>query len=206
MQLSKPGSKTCEVCGKPTIYRVLRAEQRTWIGEHDFCEQHAKEFHAREYSSDLSETGAERRLDTATRFDIESVLIKSGEWDAFYFLREHGGRRHFSAKIGYCEVVSLYYNLPCSANSQLGTHSAFGRAINALQGTVQDVLIYGFTETEKHFHAFLRIRHVDKLIEVDIRPSDALNLAVVCNVPIFVSEKAWQTYMTSPPETAEPLG
>ena len=97
--------------------------------------------------------------------------------------------------MGYCGSTELYWNVQRPANARPMTHTAFAASIAALGGSLQDVVINGFMETENCFRALLRIRQANELLEVDVRPSNALNFAVVCNVPIFVSEIAWQTYM-----------
>ena len=50
---------------------------------------------------------------------------------------------------------------------------------------------------ENCFQAFIRVKKADELVQVDARPSDAINLAVVCNVPILVSEIALRIYEKS---------
>jgi len=98
--------------------------------------------------------------------------------------------------MGYCEAASLYLNVQRSTDTEPGAPVIFADAIAVLGGSVQDVLIHGFSDIENCFLASLRIRQGDQLIEVDARPSDAISLAVVCDVPILISPMAWDTYRT----------
>jgi len=131
-----------------------------------------------------------------TLFDIELLIVcGDGPQDGVYFLREHGGRRRFSSTMDYCQTAALYWSLQPSGASRRATHAVFANSISALGATVQDVVIYGASETDGAFRAMLRMQQSGGLVEVDVRPSDALNLAVACSVPILVSENAWRTYI-----------
>jgi bifunctional DNase/RNase len=62
-------------------------------------------------------------------------------------------------------------------------------AIVSLGGRLQYVEIDKFFPAEKIYEAKLHIRQMNTQIIVDVRPSDALILAIICDVPIIVSEE-----------------
>ncbi len=59
-------------------------------------------------------------------------------------------------------------------------------AIQALGGALQDVLIDKFEQ--EIFHAKLHIDQRGQLISVDVRPTDAIALALMCDLPIEIAE------------------
>ena len=66
------------------------------------------------------------------------------------------------------------------------THDAWVDTITACGGELQDVLVHDLRD---HFYyAQLRILQGERLVTVDVRPSDSFVVAVTCDVPIFVTE------------------
>jgi bifunctional DNase/RNase len=66
-----------------------------------------------------------------------------------------------------------------------------GRLINSLGGTLQEVIINRLEQAT--YFAALRIRQQDRLVEVDIRPSDAFNLAIRESTPIYITNQVLDT-------------
>jgi bifunctional DNase/RNase len=67
--------------------------------------------------------------------------------------------------------------------------------ITELGGELQDVII---NDLQNHtYYARLRIRQDGELREVDSRPSDAIALAVTCQVPIYVNESVLEEALRS---------
>jgi bifunctional DNase/RNase len=193
--LSELSSHVCLVCGDPAIVHFHVARGRRWAGIHHACEQHIDEVLAR-YFYENPVGSAEQPFESATPFDIEILLVRSdGPADGVYYLRQPSSGRYFCSTMGYCESAALYLNIESSQPPRPGTHVKFAQTISLLGGLLKDVIITGFLQRENCFCAHLRVQQSDKLHEIDIRPSDALNLAIICNVPIFVSELAWRTYM-----------
>jgi len=101
-------------------------------------------------------------------------------------LRNVGGEYRFFMLTGMLEAWALSYNLKNEVLSRPLTHKALSNAITALGGTLQDVVLDYFDEANKWYHAKLRIVNAHRLVAVDVRPSDAFNMAVVCKVPILI--------------------
>ena len=54
-------------------------------------------------------------------------------------------------------------------------------------GEFQDIVI---SELREHtYYALLRVRKDGELLEIDARPSDAIAIAVTCDLPIYVNEE-----------------
>jgi bifunctional DNase/RNase len=66
------------------------------------------------------------------------------------------------------------------------THDGWVATITA-RGQLQDVFVNDLREYV--YYAQARIRQGERLVTVDIRPSDGFSLAVLCGVPILVAER-----------------
>jgi uncharacterized protein len=66
------------------------------------------------------------------------------------------------------------------------THDLLASTIEALGGTVERVVV---TEVKDDtFFARVHVRRRAESLEIDARPSDAFNLAIRCDAPIFVAD------------------
>ena len=53
------------------------------------------------------------------------------------------------------------------------------------------------SELREHtYYAFLRVRQEGELLEIDARPSDAIAIAVTCDLPIYVNEEVLNDVMS----------
>jgi bifunctional DNase/RNase len=70
------------------------------------------------------------------------------------------------------------------------THQAMAEVLEALDGKLQDVIVYDLVkrQTDSYYCAYLRIARAGDVINVDVRPSDALTLAVICETPILIDD------------------
>ena len=196
-----PDSQVCAVCGDAATVHVNVARHRKWLVIHHACEEHAAEILTGYFSADLAAGGVQSSFDSAIPFDIELLVVRSdGPRNGTYYLQQAGRSRRFCCTMGYCESAALYLSIQDSTTSRRGPYATFARTIIQLGGSVQDVLVSGFSKRDNCFVALVRIMKADDLVEIDARLSDAINLAVVCNVPILVSQEAWRTYENSLPE------
>ena len=63
-------------------------------------------------------------------------------------------------------------------------------AIAALGGILDHVIIDSLDRAARVFHATIRMGQYSSLLEVDVRPSDAITLAVIAGTPILVADEA----------------
>jgi len=65
---------------------------------------------------------------------------------------------------------------------------------------LREVLVDEFLPAQHVFHAKLRIATSRDVVAVDVRPSDAIIMAMICNVPIFVANDVVSQFdSTRPP-------
>jgi uncharacterized protein len=73
------------------------------------------------------------------------------------------------------------------------THAAWAATITELGGVLQDVVL-DCGEGEDWWSATAHIVKDDRVLSVDVRPSDAYVLALIHSVPIFVIEEALERF------------
>ncbi len=107
--------------------------------------------------------------------------------------REVDGVRSFPLAVGIFEATSIDRRLKGLSSPRPLTFDAFAATITALSGKLRDVIINELKDTT--YYARLRILQarsfvftVHRLVEVDVRPSDAVALALAFAVPILIPE------------------
>jgi hypothetical protein len=187
--LSDKSTQPCLVCGEPAIVHIHLAVDRKWAKIHQLCRRHADEMLVPYSAANLATQSAHETSNGTACFDIEVLVVTKNEWDAIYWLREQNGSRRFSAKMGYCEAAALYLNLQHHDTPRApGPYDALASTIVSVGAMLKDVLIHSFSEGQRSYRASLSIQQPSGLVSVNVRPSDAINLALICDVPISISE------------------
>jgi RNA polymerase sigma factor (sigma-70 family) len=99
-------------------------------------------------------------------------------------LAEVGGDRRLPVYIGAAEAVALACSLEAVEAPRPMTYQFAADLARAGGSDVTDVRVT--TLTEHTFYAVVVLHGPEGRAEVDARPSDALNLALVCGVPVYV--------------------
>ncbi|HKD37776.1 MAG TPA: bifunctional nuclease family protein [Pirellulales bacterium] len=164
-----------------------------WIkNRHCEVEQHLCEAHARDVltSSPLSFsrfTGKREVLEGARQFEIGMVLISEINDQQVIYLYDVDNGRLFPLLIGIFEATSLDRRLKGLISPRPLTHDAWTDTIRVLDAEVQHVLIARLRDHT--YFAEARVRHQGRIKIVDLRPSDAFNLALLFDRPIFISNE-----------------
>jgi bifunctional DNase/RNase len=120
------------------------------------------------------------------RLRLGRVVISEVHEQQVIMLKEVDGERRFYIVIGIFEAVGIdraYKQLP---SPRPLTHDAWLSSLLAVGARVQAVCISGLQEHT--YYATLRLQHDGQLIEVDMRPSDAVLMALKANAPLFIPE------------------
>lgn len=99
-------------------------------------------------------------------------------------LREHSGDRTLPIHVGAAEATALACSLESVEMPRPMTYAMAASLLAAGNGRVVDVRITNLAE-RTHYGA-IRVDGPNGVVEVDARPSDALNLALVVTAPILV--------------------
>ncbi|HEX8322409.1 MAG TPA: bifunctional nuclease family protein [Tepidisphaeraceae bacterium] len=118
--------------------------------------------------------------------ELARVIIIEMQEHQMIVLREVGGERSFPIIIGAVEATAIDRRLKGIPAPRPLTHDLLANVIENLGGTLEAIEINNLQEHT--FFARLHVRQNGKLLKIDSRPSDAIALGVVGNVPILVAE------------------
>jgi bifunctional DNase/RNase len=183
-----------EGCSQPGKIHVTAVDRRQLAWRRNWCEAHARELLELHCSQPpaTQDWGPAKTPVTCpaegwTEFDPELLTNKDEEVRGTVHLSEVSGLRRFWIAIGYAESSILYWKFERKSFVRPLTHDALAATISALGGELREVLIDEFLPAQHVFHAKLRITRSREVLAIDVRPSDAIIMAMVGNVPIFVA-------------------
>jgi bifunctional DNase/RNase len=135
----------------------------------------------------------EKRRKTMVKVTIADVIKpkpKEGQEPLFdnyvVVLYDEAGRRLLPIWVGLAEGESIAVGLSDLAFPRPLTHRFYSGLLQSINARVEEVRVV--TLKKDTFYAVVKIRCGKKTSEVDARPSDAIALAVLNDVPIFVAE------------------
>lgn len=120
------------------------------------------------------------------RVTIDSIRVSLISPQRIVVLREEDGERHVPIWIGPYEAEALTLSLRGANVPRPLTHDLLKSLVDALEATVSHIVINDLRDDT--FFATIVLDQDGKVIEVDARPSDAVNLAVRTSAAIFVAE------------------
>lgn len=126
-------------------------------------------------------------------------------------LAERDGPRRLPIYIGPAESTALACSLESLEMPRPMTHQLAVNLVTASGSRLNDIRITCLAEST--FYAIVTLDGTAGRVEVDARPSDALNLALICNIPIHVDaaildnteatrHTKWQEFPTNAPDLA----
>ncbi len=130
------------------------------------------------------------------RVTIDSIRVSLISPQRIVVLREEDGERHVPIWVGPFEAEALTLSLRGASVPRPLTHDLLKNMIEALDATVSHIVISALRD--EIFYATVVLDVKGKVIEVDARPSDAINLAVRASSAIFVSEQVLTEVGVSP--------
>ncbi len=102
------------------------------------------------------------------------------------FLKEVNGERRFPMVIGADVATAIHRRVNGMQAPRPQTHDLLNSVIDQLGGTVERIDITALKSST--YYARIVIRQGKKQIEIDCRPSDAIAVGALSQVPIFVAE------------------
>ena len=163
------------------------------------------------------EVRAMASTDESTWVEVEIIEVRRSEGGDpprrthVVVLQERGGTRRLPIYTGEPEAIALACSVESVEMPRPMTYQLAANLLAATQSQVTDVRITELTEST--FYAVVVVHAPTGPMEVDARPSDALNLAVVSDAPIHVAARllddpaatrhtAWQQFPTHSPALA----
>jgi uncharacterized protein len=136
-----------------------------------------------------------RREPTMVEVTVEDVVVRVAQADAgepalaaehrIVVLRERGGDRVLPIWVGPPEGDALAYQLGSASTPRPLTADLMARLVDAAGARIERVAISSLLE--RTFYAVVTVARGNETQDVDARPSDALNLAVRVDAPVFVA-------------------
>lgn len=177
-------------CDDHAVLFFFAIDRRMCALEECRCEVHGMDY----WKMRLSEERSPRLFAADERgvrcFDITLVVLDNRSQAAWIRLREECGPRDVTLAVGTVEGWALLHELRHMVTARPLTHRAMFSAITALGGTLDHVVIDSFDSASRVFHAKIRMRQRNDLLEIDVRPSDAITLAAITGAPIWVADTA----------------
>ncbi len=118
---------------------------------------------------------------------VHSVITDVNYNEPVVILREVNGTRVLPIWIGPMEAAAISLALNNEMTARPLTHETLYRIVRGLGGEVEKVAITKL-EHNVFFGRLVIKRGEDEIVTVDIRPSDAIAIALLANAPIFVAD------------------
>jgi len=152
----------------------------------------------------------EKRRPTMVRVTIADVIKvepKEGQelpYDNYVVaLYDEAGRRLLPIWIGPAEGESIAIGLSDLTFPRPLTHRFYSSLLHGINARVERISVVALKRTT--FYAVVKMHCGKKTCEIDARPSDAIALAVLNDVPIFVAEEVLEVAGTSIPKNIKGL-
>lgn len=146
---------------------------------------------------------------------IEFLTVDKSARSPLVILKEKEGesKRILLIWIGEPEAWAIEFSLKNVPMPRPMTHDLFKNVLDTISAKVQSICINAVEEST--FHAKVKLVSNGETYDIDSRPSDALALALRCDVPIFVEENVLEengfleaevtTEQTAPPDAKDVL-
>ncbi len=121
---------------------------------------------------------------------IDSIRVSLMNQQRIVILREMDAERYLAIWIGVYEAEHLTIALQNVNVSRPLTYDLFLNVIESLRAQVIRVEVVALRD--ETFYGNIVLEMSGELVDVDSRPSDAMNLAVRCNAPIYVSRQVME--------------
>jgi uncharacterized protein len=118
---------------------------------------------------------------------VAGIGIASPSSTPLLLLKEREGERVLPVGIGPLEAQAIAMPLQRVQPPRPMTHDVFAEVIASLGGHLRRVELTHLADNT--FHARLMLEHAGQQQSIDVRPSDAVALAVRTETPIYVAEE-----------------
>ncbi|VTS06423.1 bifunctional nuclease family protein [Tuwongella immobilis] len=182
----------CYFCGLTATRKLLFVQSRRMAREAMVCIDHAEMILQQDQPRPIGESWSQGPL---VQVDVEQlhrvVDGSAASGTEAVILQESGGTRRLRLAIGRCEASTIERLLQPQRSDRPLTPEAFARTLHSLGGKLLHVTITALTRGT--YFALLRIDQQGHRFEVDIRPSDGIAFAIVCQAAILVHESLLPT-------------
>lgn len=178
-QLENRSNCAAAGCANTAGFHVTTIDARRSICTRALCELHGRQYLPNRRHEILCDT-------SESAFELSWLIYDVDRQQGCVKLEEVAGRRSCQVLMGSVEATALRVELDGIRFPRPLTHHAMAGIISSLGASLAAVLIYRPQPLSSDFHADLRLRRGTEITTVDVRPSDAIILAIVTGAPILV--------------------
>jgi bifunctional DNase/RNase len=130
------------------------------------------------------------------QMELNKIIISENTAQQVIVLKESAGARAFPIVIGLSEAIAIDRNFKAQKTPRPMTHDLVENVIRGLDARLERIVVTDLKD--RTFFAKLILRRNGKTVEVDSRPSDAIAVAVLMKVPIYVEERVLEDVIADP--------
>lgn len=180
-------TRKCERCDKPQAIHITRMNQGVVQGTSDLCVECAKDALRVATPRGVRFTGDASEAAREVRVAVDAVVISEVSDQQLIIFRELDGTRRLAFHLGIFEATTIDRTLKGLETPRPLTHDAWLDSIAALEASVEAACVHDCRE--QIYYAELRLACKLDLVRVDMRPSDAVVLALKADAPVFFTER-----------------
>jgi bifunctional DNase/RNase len=190
----------CRKCGRPSAVLDYHASRDGVGTDYYYCDPCSRRTlwipnPTRQGAIDPPVNGA-----AEVRVEVERVLFFFGSDWQMLVLSECAGPRRLSFITGYCEAVAIWCALKKDPTPRPLTHQAWLDTISAVGVRVESASV--LSRRGDTYFAEVRLLCQSSLVKIDVRPSDALMIALRAGVPFTFAEGLLAADAAAEPEPA----
>lgn len=192
-------SPRCQRCENAQAVHVTRVKLGKITSEAHFCLTCAQEslwIPSSEAVGPLELAEPHREI----AVEVETLIISEVHDTQMIIFREIEGSRRLPFVLGIFEATMVDRTIKGLPSPRPVTHDAWLDTIARLGASVKAASVYD--RKEEIYFARLQLSRAQELIDVDMRPSDALVVALKARVPFLFNEKILAENSVSEPEPA----
>ena len=193
-------SKPCERCGGRATVFEYRAGPNDQGRERHFCDACARRTLWVPKTPSLGEVVPTSADAVVVPVEVERIIFSGADWQTLV-LREVGGLRRLPLSVGYVEATAVWWALKREPCPRPLTHQALVNTVTALGATIRRADVVA--RRGDTYFAQLRLDRDGTTSTIDMRPSDALLVALRADVPFLFVEPLLAADSVSEPEPSE---
>jgi len=172
---------------KADVY-IAELSSHSFLRGATWCEPHARS--QMPFTLPSQPHSCPRNDEEYARFELKYIVgfVDRPEPYGLLYLFDDNGEQYFYVTSGYFEFNSSLGVARRRNDPRPLTFQAIAAIIQALGAQVQDVIIDEYDVETTVYHAKVRMLQGNRPAVVDIRPSDALPIAILTGSPVFVSK------------------
>ncbi len=185
-------SYRCERCGNPATVHVVLIKQGRTEGENHLCDQCAQRTLWIPNPAGSMAVNLQDEPSREHQVEVEKLIFSESAYQQTIVLREVEGNRRLSIITGYFEATALWWTLKREPSPRPLTHDAWLNTVKLLGAELRTICVHD--RREDTYFAEARLVRSHEQVKVDLRPSDALVIALRASVPFLFTEQLLAVY------------